>query len=70
MFQKQEPTSVRTLNQKAGTPSPLTQMFEFAEWWGGSGDLESGSEVKASASNAGKPGFDSWVGKIPWRRKW
>ena len=41
MFQKQEPTSVRTLNQKAGTPSPLTQMFEFAEWWGGSGDLES-----------------------------
>ena len=33
-----------------------------------------GSEVKASASNAGNPdsipGFDPWVGKIPWRRKW
>ena len=29
-----------------------------------------GSEVKASASNAGKPGFDPWAGKIPWRRKW
>ena len=33
-----------------------------------------GSEVKVSASNAGDPGlipgFDSWVGKIPWRRKW
>ena len=29
-----------------------------------------GSEVKASACNAGDPGFDSWVGKIPWRRKW
>ena len=25
---------------------------------------------KASACNAGRPGFDSWVGKIPWRRKW
>ena len=33
-----------------------------------------GSEVKASASNAGDPGlipgFNPWVGKIPWRRKW
>ena len=26
-------------------------------------------EVKASAFNAGDPGFDPWVGKIPWRRK-
>ena len=33
-----------------------------------------GSEVKASASNAGDlgsiPGSDPWVGKILWRRKW
>ena len=29
-----------------------------------------GSEVKASASNGGGPGFNPWVGKIPWRRKW
>ena len=30
-----------------------------------------GSEVKASACNAGDPGFDLWVqGKIPWRKKW
>ena len=33
-----------------------------------------GSEVKASAHNAGDPGSipgsDPWVGKIPWRRKW
>ena len=29
-----------------------------------------GSEVKASAWNAGRPGFAPWVGKIPWRRKW
>ena len=29
-----------------------------------------GSEVKASTWNAGDPGFDPWVGKIPWRRQW
>ena len=33
-----------------------------------------GSEVKASARNAGDPGSipgsDPWVRKIPWRRKW
>ena len=27
-------------------------------------------EGKASACIAGEPGFDPWVGKIPWRRKW
>ena len=25
---------------------------------------------KESTFNVGDPGFDSWVGKIPWRRKW
>ena len=25
---------------------------------------------KASAYNAGETGFDPWVGKVPWRRKW
>ena len=29
-----------------------------------------GSEGRASACNVGDPGFNSWVGKIPWRRKW
>ena len=29
-----------------------------------------GSEVKASALQCRRPGFDPWVGKIPWRRKW
>ena len=34
------------------------------------GGFPGGSEVKASASNAGDPGLiDPWVGKIPWRRK-
>ena len=26
-----------------------------------------GSDVKESACNAGRPRFDPWVGKIPWR---
>ena len=25
---------------------------------------------KDSACQCGRPGFDPWVGKIPWRRKW
>ena len=28
------------------------------------------SDSKASAYNSGRPGFDHWVRKIPWRRKW
>ena len=30
----------------------------------------SGSDGKESACSACRPGFDLWVGKIPWRRKW
>ena len=33
-------------------------------------DLPGGSDGKASAYNAGDPGFNPWVGKISWRRKW
>ena len=29
-----------------------------------------GSDSKESTCNARETGFDSWVGKIPWRRKW
>ena len=29
-----------------------------------------GSEGKASCLQCGRPGFDPWVGKILWRRKW
>ena len=29
-----------------------------------------GSDGKASACKCGRPGFDRWVGKIPWGRKW
>ena len=29
-----------------------------------------GSEVKSVCLQCGRPGFDPWVGKIPWRKKW
>ena len=29
-----------------------------------------GSDGKESICNAGDAGFDIWVGKIPWSRKW
>ena len=29
-----------------------------------------GSDSKGSAYNAGDPGFNPWVGKISWKRKW
>ena len=29
-----------------------------------------GSDGKEAAGNAGDMGFDPWVRKIPWRRKW
>ena len=33
-------------------------------------DFPGGSDSKASACNVGDPGFDPWVRKITWRRKW
>ena len=41
--------------------------------WRGSLPFEGfpgGSDSKAPAYNAGRPGFDPWVGKILWRRQW
>ena len=32
--------------------------------------LPSSSDSKESACKCRRPGFDPWVGKIPWRRKW
>ena len=29
-----------------------------------------GSAGEESTCNAGRPRFDPWVGKVPWRRKW
>ena len=32
--------------------------------------VDCGSDGKSVCLQCGRPGFDSWVGKIPWRRKW
>ena len=55
-------------------------IFVFLTWVGGSFTKTlsfpyayldpTGSDGKASACNVGDRGFESWVGKIPWRRKW
>ena len=33
-------------------------------------DFPGGSDGKVSVYQCGSPGFNLWVGKIPWRRKW
>ena len=33
-------------------------------------DLTGGSDGKSICLQCGRPGFDPWVEKIPWRRKW
>ena len=33
-------------------------------------DFPGGSDGKVFIYNARRPGFEPWVGKIPWRRKW
>ena len=35
-----------------------------------SGDFPGSSDGKVSAYNVGGPGFDPWVGEIPWRTAW
>ena len=47
------------------SPDRLCTCVLSFPWW-----LPWWLKVKASASNAGGPGFDPWVGKITWRRKW
>jgi len=42
--------------------SPCVQIF-FLGFLGDSNDKE-------SALQCGRPGFDPWVGKIPWKRAW
>ena len=33
-------------------------------------DFPGGSDGKTICLQCGRPGFDPWVGKIPWRRQW
>ena len=38
--------------------------------WAGGRGFPGGSDGKESACNAGDPGSDLWIGKIPWRKEW
>ena len=52
-----------------GTPC-LPLGLKWGSLKGVPGDFPSGSDGKASACNAEHKWFDTWVRKIPWRRKW
>ena len=45
--------------------------FGFDHGLGGAGrDFSGGSDGKSICLQCRRPGFDPWVRKIPWRRKW
>ena len=52
--------------------SKLREIVEDRKAWNaavyGVTSFPGGSDGKAST--CGRPGFNPWVGKIPWRRKW
>ena len=57
------------------TGLPTLKREAFSRGWEFGGHLKilgflSGSDSKKFACNAGDPGFDPWVRKIPWRREW
>ena len=39
---------------------PLQEIYRLPRWFSG----------KESTCQSRRPGFDPWVGKMPWRRKW
>ena len=49
-------------------PGKLTWASVHSFYWGRV--FPGVSDCKESACNAGRPRFDPWVKKIPWRRKW
>ena len=49
----------------------LSSIYFFFLWWGtGAGDFPGGSDGKSVCLQCRRPGFDSWFGNIPWRKKW
>ena len=68
-----EPHKINTRNpfNSAALSNQFTNIFLqdiccFQPCWGFPG----GSEGKSVRLQFRRPGFDPWVGKIPWRRKW
>jgi len=53
------------------TPFPLLHLSLSCVFWTGLFiGLSGGSDSKVSCLQCGRPGFNPWVGKILWRRKW
>ena len=50
----------KCMRKERGLFSPFSYLFGFP----------CGSDGKSICLQCRKPGFDPWVGKIPWRRKW
>ena len=50
------------------------QVFSLTEQivniYSGLGSFPGSSDCKSVCLQCGRPGFDPWVGMIPWRRKW
>ena len=61
------------LNRYSQTPCQIVNTLKSSEKTTmnrGEPGLSCGSISKEYAYNVNMPGFDPWVGKIPWRRKW
>ena len=63
---KKPPAMQETQVQSLGWEDPLETGNPVQCSWGFPG----GSQGEESACNAGKPWFDPWVGKVPWRKAW
>ena len=62
---------VLILEEVDGEASSLGQSWEDCLWWTLLLlDFPGGSDGKSIWLQCWRPGFDPWVGKIPWRRKW
>ena len=59
------PHTAESGDVERGGPCSLSWGLEFVVL-----GFPGGSDGKKSACNVGEPGFDTWVGKIPWRRAW
>ena len=44
--------------------------IRFLTFWGFPGSSNSKERINRVCLQCGRPGFNLWGGKIPWRRKW
>ena len=52
-------------------PRPIAvQVLSSNHWLPGNSGSERLPTIVSVCLQCGRPGFDPWIGKIPWRRKW